>query len=126
MNRLPKVLWLTVILLVITPTLVSGFEQALVENLCETPIDGAGLLEGAVDGSKYYRTNEVMDLPGLLSDSMDLLVWSMDIRFDQEGAGFTPMGADEKMGTCIRSHTRRKISISSTSRQYCLHTVYGD
>lgn len=108
MNTLPKVLWLTVILLVITPTLVSGFEQALVENLCETPIDGAGLLEGAVDGSKYYRTNEVMDLPGLLSDSMDLLVWSMDIRFDQEGAGFTPMGADEKMGTCIRSHTRRE------------------
>lgn len=85
-----------------------GFEHILVENLCETPINGASLLEGAVDGSKYYLTNDVLDLPGLPSDSMDLLVWSMDIRFDQEGAGFTPMGADEKMGTCIRSHTRRE------------------
>ena len=81
--------------------------QILVENSCETLIDGVNLLEGAIDGSKYYQTkaDQRADLPGLPGNSTDLLVWSMDIRFDQEGAGFTPMGRGDKWGTCVRART---------------------
>ena len=95
------------VFLVMVSNLVFASETFLVEIAGETEIEGASLLTGAIDGSQYYFTNAQIDFPGLEEDNMDLLVWSMDIRFDQEGSGFTVMGSDEKIGTSIRSHTRR-------------------
>lgn len=109
MKKVARLLCLTLFLLSMTAALVSGAGQILVEYDCETAIEGVTMSAGAPDGSNYFFTEETVDLPGLSEDSMDLLVWSMDIRFDEEGAGFTPMSTDDRLGTCVRSHTRREI-----------------
>lgn len=106
MNRLLRVFGLTILLLGLT--VGSGYSSnILIENTCVTPIAGANLLSGAIDGSSYYQVLEAVNFPGLPANSMDLLVWSMDIKFGQDGAGFTPMSSDGLEGTCVRSFTRR-------------------
>lgn len=105
MNRLFKVLCFTIVVVGMMLSPVQGSEDVLFEHLCETEYGGTSLNSGAPDGSRYYSSNGVVDLPGLERNSMDLLVWAVDIRFDQEGAGFTPMGTNGKWGTCIRSRT---------------------
>lgn len=107
MQKAVRLFGLTLLLLSLTAGLVSGAGPVLVEYDCETPLKGAALKPGAPDGSSYWFTETAVDLPGLPEDSMELLVWSMDIRFDEEGAGFTPMSSEDRLGTCIRSNTRR-------------------
>lgn len=108
MQRTAKLIWISLLLLILAAGLAGAAGQILVEYDCETPIEGVAVMAQAPDGSNYFVTERAVDLPGLPEDSMDLLVWSMDIRFDDEGAGFTPMSTDDRLGTCIRSHTRRE------------------
>ncbi|MDI9420601.1 MAG: hypothetical protein GX228_04810 [Firmicutes bacterium] len=108
MHRTVRLVCLALLLLYLAAGAAEGSGTVLVEYSCETPIEGVQVAAGAPDGSHYYITEAAVDLPGLPEDSMELLVWSMDIRFDEEGAGFTPVATDGRLGTCIRSHTRRE------------------
>lgn len=78
----------------------------LVENTCEEPRQTVKVEPGAPDGTNFYQTTYAeIDLPGLAENSMEDLIWAIDIRFDAEEAGFTPMSTNVKWGTCVRSKT---------------------
>ncbi|MCX7714934.1 MAG: hypothetical protein N2171_04310 [Clostridia bacterium] len=75
-------------------------------NNCETAVSGLTLNSGAPDGSSYYTTTTAYSFSGLSANTTDDYMWEMDVRFDAEGAGFTPRNAgDKNYDTCVRRNS---------------------
>lgn len=76
---------------------------------CSEEHEGAALIEsGAPDGSSYYqKTGDNADLCSMdfsTSGTSEFCVWGMDIRFDENGAGFIPKnqsGTKGNLATCV-------------------------
>ena len=79
MQRTAKLIWISLLLLILAAGLAGAAGQILVEYDCETPIEGVAVMAQAPDGSNYFVTERPSTCRGCLRTSMDLLVWSMDI-----------------------------------------------
>lgn len=95
-------------LLVIVLALLSAFgvganaeDILIMEDTCETEIENAALLEGAPDGSKYYHIENGIDIGFLPWETSSDYLYEMDIRFNNEGCGFSLM-KNGKWNSCIR------------------------
>lgn len=80
---------------------VSAEDILLMEDKCETEIENATLSEGAPDGSRYYHIENGIDLGYLPGETSSDFLYELDIRFNNEGCGFSFMKSG-KWNSCIR------------------------
>ncbi len=73
----------------------------IMENNCETEIENASLMKGAPDGSSYYHVEGGIDIGHLPYETSSDYLYELDIRFNNEGAGFSFMKKG-KWNSCIR------------------------
>lgn len=86
---------------------------------CETNPNSSAITmgTGAPDGSSYYIVSSDYDTGGLSSDTSDDLMWEMDIRFDEEGSGFTPRNKKKNWQTCVRRNNN-KLALQTGSSDF--------
>ena len=75
-------------------------DALLFEDKCETELNGVAVMEGSVDGSKFYRC-EGADLGYLPYETSSDFIYELDVRFNNEGCGFSFMKTG-KWNSCIR------------------------
>lgn len=95
-------------------------DKIIVQDACDSPSGNAAAGEGtSPDGTAYYTVTEgTYDFATIGGDSMEDLMWEADIRFDEEGGGFSPRNAGNKnYGTCIRRNNNR-IAINTSGSSY--------
>lgn len=87
---------------------VHAKDQQIISNTCDTPLNGMMLGEGSPDQSTYYQTGtEAVSLPGWGKELQTSCYWEADVKFTQEGAGFSLMSRDgTRTGTCVRALDR--------------------
>lgn len=73
----------------------------IMEDTCETERENVTLLKGAPDKSKYYHIEGGVDIGFLPSETSSDYLYELDIRFNNEGAGFSFM-KNGKWNSCIR------------------------
>ena len=79
----------------------AGAEDKLImEDGCETESAGVTLMEGAPDKSKFYRVDGA-DLGFLPNETSSDFVYELDIRFNNEGCGFSFVKKG-KWNSCVR------------------------
>lgn len=72
-------------------------------NACEEFTDDAELSEGSWDGSGYYKLSSAYDFTGFDADTSENVLYSADLRFDQEGAGWVVWSANKgKQGMQVK------------------------
>lgn len=97
-----------------------SMDRLLYSDSCETPIANAELVAGAPDGtSAYYATAGYQT--GHISETAGDVVIEMDIKFNQEGAGFQP-AKNGKLNTCVIYHNGQ-LAVQTGSSDY---TNYGE
>ncbi len=80
---------------------VSAQEVLLFEDKCEEEIENVSVMTGSWDGSKYYRCDTGVDLGYLPNETSSDFLYELDIRFNNEGCGFSFMKKG-KWNSCIR------------------------
>ena len=97
-----------------------SMDRLLYADNCETSIPNAVLTENAPDGTSAYTATAGYQTGNISETSGDIVV-EMDIRFDQEGAGFQP-AKNGKVNTCVVYHDGQ-LAIQTGSSSY---TNYGE
>jgi hypothetical protein len=91
-------------------------------NACEELVTGLDLQEGSWDGTGYYKLTSAYDFTGFASNTTEHVLYSADMRFDSEGAGWTVWNSSKgKQGLQVIS-TGGKLGIvkdSKTTNTYC-------
>lgn len=73
-------------------------------NACEDYISGPALAEGSWDGSGYYQITSAYDFEGFSANTNADVIYSADMRFANDGAGWTIYSADKgKLGLQLSS-----------------------
>lgn len=101
------------------------YDETEMSNTCEVAAEGLVLNDGAPDGSKYYtlESGTYRNLGGLSMSTTEDYLWEMDIRFNDELAGFTVKDlANKKVNTCIRRYDGKLAMEVSTGK----YTSYDD
>ena len=80
---------------------VSAEDVLLMENKCEEEMEGVTLMKGSADGTSFYRCESGVDLGYLPYENSSDFIYSLDIRFNNEGCGFSFMKSG-KWNSCIR------------------------
>lgn len=81
-----------------------NLDKLLYSNACESDLSNAVLTSGSWDGTSYYYMSAGVDMAGVGGNTSTDLIFSMDIKFEQNGAGFIPKRADNgKLGSCLLS-----------------------
>ncbi|MBQ7876187.1 MAG: hypothetical protein IJ316_02745 [Clostridia bacterium] len=80
---------------------VCAEDVIIMENNCETEIENATLMKGAPDKSSYYHVEGGIDIGHLPYETSSDYLYELDIRFNNEGAGFSFMKKG-KWNSCIR------------------------
>lgn len=76
-------------------------DTVLLDNKCEEKIENVTFMENGVDGTHFYRCDNGADIGFLPYEVSSDLVYEMDIRFNNEGCGFSFMKKG-KWNSCIR------------------------
>ncbi len=91
-------------------------------DACEEVVTGRELKEGSWDGSGYYNITAATDFVGFESDNSDNVLYSADLRFGGEGAGWTVWNTGKgKQGMQV-TYKGGKIGIvrdGSNTNTYC-------
>jgi hypothetical protein len=91
-------------------------------NACEELVTGLDLQEGSWDGTGYYKLTNAYDFTGFASNTTEHVLYSADMRFDSDGAGWTVWNSSKgKQGLQVTS-TGGKLGIvkdSKTTNSYC-------
>ena len=97
-----------------------SMDRLLYADNCETSIANAILTENAPDGTSAYTATAGYQT-GNISETAGDIVVEMDIRFDQEGAGFQP-AKNGKLNTCVVYHNGQ-LAVQTGGSSY---TNYGE
>lgn len=76
-------------------------EEILLDDRCESEIENVKLMEDSVDKTKFYRCENGVDLGFLPYETSSDFKYELDIRFNNEGCGFSFMKKG-KWNSCIR------------------------
>ena len=107
------------------------YDEVKFVNTCDTELEGVTLNEGAPDGSSYYTTaaeytdntsNEFRGIGGLDANTSEDYMWEIDVRFDDNGSGFTVKDTGNKqVDTCVRRYDEdgvTKLAIQTGGSTY--------
>ena len=73
-------------------------------NACEEYVSGATLEEGSWDGSAYYNVTAAYDFVGFPANTSADVIYSADMKFAKDGAGWTVFSNDKgKLGLQLSS-----------------------
>ena len=73
-------------------------------NACEEYVSGATLEEGSWDGSGYYNVTAAYDFVGFPANTSADVIYSADMKFAKDGAGWTVFSNDKgKLGLQLSS-----------------------
>lgn len=97
-----------------------SMDRLLVSDNCETSIANAVLTPDAPDGTSGYTATAGFQTGHITETAGDIVI-EMDIRFDQEGAGFQP-AKNGKLNTCVIYHNGQ-LAVQTGSSNY---TNYGE
>lgn len=76
-------------------------DTVLLDNKCEEKIENVTYMENSVDGTHFYRCDNGVDIGILPYEVSSDLVYELDVRFNNEGCGFSFMKKG-KWNSCIR------------------------
>lgn len=96
-------------------------DKLLTANSCETALANTQLVEGAPDGTHAYYATAGHKTANITETNGDVVV-EMDIKFNQEGAGFQPGNNAGNVNTCVVYHSGQ-LCVQTGGSKY---TYYGD
>ncbi len=91
-------------------------------DACEEIVTGRELKEGSWDGSGYYNITAATDFAGFPSDNSDNVLYSADLKFGGEGAGWTVWNAGkgkQGMQVTVKDGKLGIVRDSSNANTYC-------
>ncbi len=100
-----------------------GNEDVFVSgDACEEVVTGREIVDGSWDGSGYYKVTAATDFVGFPSDNSENVLYSADLKFGGEGAGWTIWNNNKgKQGLQV-TYKGGKLGIvrdSSNTNTYC-------
>lgn len=97
-----KAIFILCVILISALCVTANAEDALLmENKCEEEYGNVSVMEPSWDGTKFYRCSEGVDLGYLPYETSADFLYELDIRFNNEGCGFSFMKKG-KWNSCIR------------------------
>lgn len=86
-------------------------------NACEEYVTGATLEEGSWDGSGYYNVTAAYDFVGFPSDTTSDVIYSADMKFAKDGAGWTVYnGSKGKLGLQLSSSGTKLNALGGSNK----------
>lgn len=96
-------------------------------NSCEEYISGVGLEEGSWDGSGYYNVTAAYDFVGFSSNTSADVIYSADMKFAKDGAGWTVFNSDKgKLGLQLSSSGTTLNAIGASNKTVGSMTIDKD
>ena len=96
-------------------------------NACEEYVTGATLEEGSWDGSGYYNVTAAYDFVGFPSDTTSDVIYSADMKFAKDGAGWTVYnGSKGKLGLQLSSSGTTLNALGASNKTVGSMTVDKD
>lgn len=96
-------------------------------NACEEYVSGATLEEGSWDGSAYYNVTAAYDFVGFPANTSADVIYSADMKFAKDGAGWTVFSNDKgKLGLQLSSSGTTLNALGASNKTVGSMTVDKD
>lgn len=96
-------------------------------NACEEYVSGATLEEGSWDGSAYYNVTAAYDFVGFPANTSADVIYSADMKFTKDGAGWTVFSNDKgKLGLQLSSSGTTLNALGASNKTVGSMTVDKD